>query len=88
MSTSSQRVLSQSDVFLGLLPPERPSPNLTVLVNAYVSKIVLDPGSDGQGLKATGVEFFHASSDRVYVAHATKEVVLSAGYVLPGGIIS
>lgn len=51
--------------------------NLSVLVQAYVTKLVL---SEIQGEQvATGVEFILSTEDRKCVVHAKKEVILSAG---------
>ncbi|KAJ7442761.1 GMC oxidoreductase [Mycena galericulata] len=51
--------------------------NLSVLVRAYVTRVVL---SDVHGEQvATGVEFVFSTEDQVRVVHANKEVVLSAG---------
>ena len=56
-------------------------PNLAVLTEAYVTR-VLTSQKEG-GLVATGVEF--TRGDKTYTVKAKKEVLLSAGYV---GIIS
>lgn len=53
------------------LRPAMNRPNLRVIVNALVRKVVLD------GLKATGVEFEAGGARKV--AHARREVILSAG---------
>ncbi|KAJ7597992.1 GMC oxidoreductase [Mycena floridula] len=51
--------------------------NLSVLVQAYVTKVVL---SELQGEQvATGVEFMFSTEDQKRVVHAKKEVILSAG---------
>ncbi|KAJ7489781.1 GMC oxidoreductase [Mycena galericulata] len=51
--------------------------NLSVLIQAYVTKVVL---SDVHGEQvATGVEFMFSTEDQVRVVHANKEVILSAG---------
>ncbi|KAJ6589525.1 hypothetical protein B0H19DRAFT_1104053 [Mycena capillaripes] len=51
--------------------------NLSVLIQAYVTKVVL---SDVHGEQvATGVEFMFSMEDQVRVVHANKEVILSAG---------
>jgi choline dehydrogenase-like flavoprotein len=59
--------------------PNADRPNLVVLTAAYVNKVVTS-GSDAEGdITVTGVEFTHANGETVHVAHAKKEVVLSAG---------
>ncbi|KAJ7584463.1 GMC oxidoreductase [Mycena floridula] len=51
--------------------------NLSVLVQAYVTKVVL---SEVQGEQvATCVEFMFSTEDQKRVVHANKEVILSAG---------
>ncbi|XXH01245.1 hypothetical protein Hte_007599 [Hypoxylon texense] len=54
--------------------PIRDRPNLQVLTNAVVEKIVFD---DDQPPKATGVQYIHDNETKTVVA--TKEVVLAAG---------
>lgn len=50
-------------------------PNLTIVTEAMVSRIVLD-----DGLTATGVEYRDSAGD-TQIAHASREVILSAGAV-------
>lgn len=52
---------------------------MSVLVNANVNKIVSDDKST-DGFLAAGVEFSVDGS--TYIAHATKEVIVSSGYAL------
>ncbi|KAJ8689747.1 hypothetical protein PTI98_012617 [Pleurotus ostreatus] len=56
--------------------PNENRANLSVLVNANVNKIVSDD-KFADGFLATGVEFSVDGS--TYVAHATKEVIVSSG---------
>ncbi|KAL4258094.1 GMC oxidoreductase family protein [Pleurotus pulmonarius] len=56
--------------------PNQDRPNLHILVNANVNKIHSDDKSPGDFV-ATGVEF--AFENSIYVAHATKEVIVSSG---------
>ncbi|KAF4591026.1 hypothetical protein EYR40_009624 [Pleurotus pulmonarius] len=56
--------------------PNQDRPNLHILVDANVNKIHSDDKSPGDFV-ATGVEF--AFEDSIYVAHATKEVIVSSG---------
>ena len=53
-------------------------PNLTIIADALVTRIVLDGAGDN--LTATGVEYRDAAGT-VQVAHAAREVILSAGAV-------
>lgn len=57
----------------GYLLPNASRPNLRVLTEALVSKIILVDGA------ATGVSFIHSSKE--YSIHSKKEVILSAGSV-------
>ncbi|KAJ8665269.1 hypothetical protein QAD02_006931, partial [Eretmocerus hayati] len=50
-------------------------PNLTILTNAWVRRVLIDPESR----KAIGVEYKKGPSDRIFIAHAQKEVIVSAG---------
>ncbi|KAF9468825.1 hypothetical protein BDZ94DRAFT_544141 [Collybia nuda] len=58
------------------LHPNAERPNLTVLTSAYVYKIVTSMDNE---IIATGVEFAYAGDRIIHLAHAKKEVVLSAG---------
>lgn len=56
--------------------PNQDRPNMTVLVNAHVNKVI--PASDsGSEFVAESVEF--KQDGQVYVAKAKKEVILSTG---------
>ncbi|KAJ3540564.1 hypothetical protein NM688_g6209 [Phlebia brevispora] len=56
--------------------PNVDRPNLIILVNAHVRRVVTEQGS-GENLTATGVEFEYEG--KVHVAHAKSDVILSAG---------
>ncbi|RDB15490.1 Glucose oxidase [Hypsizygus marmoreus] len=56
--------------------PNADRPNLSVLVNANANKLVFDEKST-DGLLATGAEFEYEG--KVHVAHAKKDVIVSAG---------
>ncbi|EMD40394.1 hypothetical protein CERSUDRAFT_91114 [Gelatoporia subvermispora B] len=56
--------------------PNKNRPNLTVLVEATVKRIITHLVDNGQ-YTATGVEFLH--SGKTYIASANKEVIVSAG---------
>ena len=58
--------------------PNKDRPNLRVMINATVTRAVTGGTAGGQ-LRATGVEFI--VDDRMHVASAKEEVILSAGYV-------
>jgi choline dehydrogenase len=62
----------RSNSAIGALRPARRRPNLKVQTRAQVQRIVFD------GPRAAGVEYCDAKGERVR-AHATREVVLSAG---------
>lgn len=55
------------------LKPARKRPNLTVVCKALVSRIVFT------GKRAVGVEYEH--QNKAHLAHATKEIIVSAGAV-------
>ena len=55
------------------LKPARNRPNLTVICNASVARIVFS------GKRASGVEYHH--QHKIHYAKATKEIILSAGAV-------
>ena len=55
-------------------------PNLTVITAAHVTRIVLEGAGDGDGLRATGVEYIGDDGTR-QVVEARREIVLSAGAV-------
>ncbi|TCD65746.1 hypothetical protein EIP91_002230 [Steccherinum ochraceum] len=56
--------------------PNKDRPNLVVLVEAPVGRVITDTASSGK-IVARGVEFTH--DGRQYTAKANKEVILSAG---------
>ena len=58
--------------------PNKDRPNLTVMVNAPVARVLTDKTASGK-LAAVGVEFFVDS--KPYIANARHEVIISAGYV-------
>ena len=60
------------------LIPALDRPNLKVLTNAHVNKILID--ATGEHAIASGVEFEHGGS--IHTVHCKKEVILSAGYVI------
>ncbi|KAG7097832.1 hypothetical protein E1B28_005150 [Marasmius oreades] len=55
-------------------------PNLVVLSTAYAHRIVTNGEGDGN-IVASGVEFSYGEDKSVCVAHAKKEVILSAGAI-------
>lgn len=58
--------------------PNQDRPNLTVLTNAHVNRVVPSPDSGSQFV-AESVEFKH--EDQTYLVRAKKEIVLSTGSV-------
>ncbi|KAL1900082.1 hypothetical protein Cpir12675_001083 [Ceratocystis pirilliformis] len=61
-----------------LTPEVRARPNLTVMTNSLVSKVVLDKGEDRGEAVATGV-MIRGASGHVTEVKASKEVILAAG---------
>ncbi|KAF8153936.1 GMC oxidoreductase [Crassisporium funariophilum] len=61
------------------LRPNLTRKNLTVLTEAFVTRVLFGDTTDSQDLTATGVEFLY--NDKVYAVKANKEVVLSAGAI-------
>jgi len=55
-------------------------PNLTIVTDAHVTRVVLEEEGDG-GLRATGVEYRTGPDGALDELTATREVVLSAGAV-------
>ncbi|KAK7047865.1 hypothetical protein VNI00_006193 [Paramarasmius palmivorus] len=53
-------------------------PNLLVLTTAYVHKVRTKGEADGE-IRATGVEFSYDGDTKVHIAHANREVIISAG---------
>lgn len=74
---------SRSYATTGYLVPCADRPNLRLLTEAYVVKVVLDDSSqghdDGHSVKATGVEFWHTG--RHYKVSAKNEVIISASTI-------
>lgn len=65
-----------SHVSQGYIYPALDRPNLKVLTEAYVRRVLTK--KDGEELVATGVEFEHGGS--IHTVNAGKEVILNAGY--------
>lgn len=65
-----------SSYLQGYLLPAVDRPNLHVLTEAYVTKIITSKSATGQ-VVAQGVEFQH--SGNTHVVHVAKEAILSAG---------
>jgi len=64
-----------------LTPEVTQRSNLHILTGAHVTKILFKHGHGIHEPVATGVEFQYSKSGPKYVAHATKEVILSAGAI-------
>ncbi|KAK2462676.1 hypothetical protein APHAL10511_005292 [Amanita phalloides] len=71
-----QRVSSETAY---LTPDALARPNLTVVVHARVTRILLEKSASG--IRATGVEFAKSVEGPRYQAMATRDVVLSAGAI-------
>ncbi|KAG6847294.1 hypothetical protein H0H93_008976 [Arthromyces matolae] len=76
-STIDPRTWSRSTSATAYLLPNQGRPNLFVLTQALVSRVILR--DDGDGFVATGVEFIH--EDIQHILNARKEVILSAGAI-------
>ncbi|KAJ6557424.1 glucose-methanol-choline oxidoreductase [Mycena sp. CBHHK59/15] len=61
--------------------PNRERQNLVVLTEATAARVLFSDAPPGEGLVATGVEFVHGG--QTVKVHSKKEVILSAGCVLP-----
>jgi len=58
-------------------PIRRKRRNLTVLTQAHVNRVIIDP----QTKRAHGVEYIRDGDDRTMIVKARKEVILSAGSI-------
>lgn len=61
------------------IDPLPPRPNLTILVNSTVTRVLFSKGSSG--LTATGVEYATDASSPKHTVSANKEVILAGGAV-------
>lgn len=59
------------------LRPHRSNPNLHIMLNSTVTKILLD--TEGPEKRASAVEFIYKGQK--FTIHASKEIILSAGAV-------
>ncbi|KAF5376948.1 hypothetical protein D9615_007272 [Tricholomella constricta] len=78
-SNIDPRTWTRSNAATGYLLPIQDRSNLTVLTEAFVSRIVFADNSDDQDLVATGVEFTQQGNKNT--VNARKEVILSAGAI-------
>ncbi|GLK66967.1 choline dehydrogenase [Hansschlegelia plantiphila] len=65
----------RSSTARGYLDPAKARPNLTIVTHATTDRILFS------GKRAIGVAYLHGSSDEPATAHATREVLLSAGAI-------
>lgn len=68
--------LTRSSAFTSYLQPNMGRSNLSVVAEAYVTRLLLD-GDSNEPVSAKGVEFKHGED--LYVVYAGKEVLLCAG---------
>ncbi|KAH7106746.1 alcohol oxidase [Auriculariales sp. MPI-PUGE-AT-0066] len=61
-----------------LTPEVLARPNLTVLVDAQITRVVLEDDAT-KGKKAVGVEFASGSSRKLYTVRASREVIVACG---------
>ncbi|KAG6828989.1 hypothetical protein H0H92_006061 [Tricholoma furcatifolium] len=81
-STINPQDWTRSNAAKAYLVPAQDRPNLTVLTQALVSRILFEADNanlNGDDLVATGVEFLH--QENKYTVIAKKEVILSAGTI-------
>lgn len=53
-------------------------PNLQVLTEAVVCRVLFAKAGANENVTASGVEFIH--NDKLHVVHADKEVIICSGY--------
>ncbi|KAJ7157930.1 GMC oxidoreductase [Mycena crocata] len=73
------RTWTRSYAATGYLAPAQGRPNLLVLTEATVTRILFEDAIGGRDLTATGVEFMHEG--RTFQVNAKTEVILSAGTI-------
>ncbi|KAF9007049.1 GMC oxidoreductase, partial [Cyathus striatus] len=78
-SNLDPRGWTRSDAVTGYFLPNKDRPNLTVLLEACVTRILFDESHQSTELTATGVEFIYTFG--THVVHAKREVILSAGAI-------
>ncbi|KAJ7191624.1 GMC oxidoreductase [Mycena pura] len=71
------RTWTRSYAVTGYLLPAQGRPNLTVLTEVMVARILFDDAVSSEPLRASGVDFVYKG--RTYQVYARREVVLSAG---------
>ncbi|KAG6909080.1 hypothetical protein DXG01_002061 [Tephrocybe rancida] len=78
-STIDPKTWARSSSATAYLVPAQDRPNLTVLTQATVLRVVFAEDRNGDDVTATGVEFAHAG--KTYSLSAQKEIILSAGAI-------
>ncbi|KAJ8087644.1 hypothetical protein PM082_006478 [Marasmius tenuissimus] len=78
LSSIEPRTHTRSYAVTAYFAPASTRTNLFVLTTAYAHKLVTTGQGDGN-IVATGVEFSYGDEKRVHVAHAKREVIISAG---------
>ncbi|KAF2110132.1 hypothetical protein BDV96DRAFT_501686 [Lophiotrema nucula] len=78
LTTVDPKTLTRSYAARNYYEPNKDRPNLSVLTEALVAKIVLEKGSTGEA-KATGVQFIKDGA--THTVSANKEVIVSGGVV-------
>ncbi|KAH8111799.1 GMC oxidoreductase, partial [Phellopilus nigrolimitatus] len=71
------KTFTRSDAFTAYYLPNKGRPNLKVLCDALVHRIIEEPGEPGEKFKASGVAFEY--DGRVLSVNAKKDVIVSAG---------
>ncbi|EKM52445.1 uncharacterized protein PHACADRAFT_211701 [Phanerochaete carnosa HHB-10118-sp] len=76
INSIDQQTATRSYACTAYYMPNRDRPNLTVLPDAHVARVISDKDTNGN-LTVTGVEFLHG--EKCYVVHVNKEAIVSAG---------
>jgi choline dehydrogenase len=71
----------------GYIDPLPPRPNLSILVNATVTQVLLTLNSTTGNQRATGVTFQSSASDPATTVKARREVIVSGGAVASAQIL-
>ncbi|KAL0062594.1 hypothetical protein AAF712_010528 [Marasmius tenuissimus] len=78
LSSIEPRTHTRSYAATAYFMPVSTRTNLNVLTTAYAHRLVTTGQGDGN-IVATGVEFNYGDEKKVHVAHAKREVIISAG---------
>ncbi|ETW75677.1 choline dehydrogenase 3 [Heterobasidion irregulare TC 32-1] len=80
--TVDPKGFTRSYATTGYYLPNAARPNLSLLLEATVTKVLTESAGTGTALSATGVQFtLKGDTGTVHAVHAGKEVILSAGSI-------